>query len=880
MDAVVEALGAEGHRPVVVTGDRGSGRTSVLAAVADRVGAEGADVRTTTCLPSDRGSAFTVARRLLGSLTGGHEAGGAPVPHLPLALTRALRERGRVVLLVDDAQHADDESARLLRDLVAGPARGDVRLVLSELVHHPRPAPAGQVDVPLAPMDRDGVARALVRLLGAIPDGALVAEAHRLTAGNPAALVAVVEQLRRTGGIRVLIGHAHLLEGTPPPVLPDDDRFVRALRGLGATPWRVAKALGLLGSDHRCPSDTVVSVIESAGVAPGAVAEALDLLVASGFAERSGTPERLGFRVPLLAAAVAARMGPYERRAVSAAAVRHHWRHDRADAASPPDKLAFLADRIADGVALLDPKRAARELLDTGHALRFTHMARGARWMRVAATLLDDPVAQVKALTAHASAALRSGDHATAARESRELLTRFASAMDRGLRLDVAGLELLALAGTGDRAALAAAAEEHLRPTADAAHLALGAHALCLLGRWDEARRLLEGVPPVAQESAAEESVAEESAERWLDSSARWSTGLVHGDLADLRAAVARDGGRTRYDLTVHQYDSLLGVGELTAALDLLARRGVGVDQVPRQDVFLARFLGGDWERGLGTARSMMANTPASARMPVSVLAHAGASTMLLARGWPTRAASVLDAARATVPVPHLLAAATAAVHALLGDADAAEAVLRAGLADAGAHGYVLGTGELWAGLAECRAAVGDARGAADCVREVERVAGCTGVAAARLLALRTALRVDRTAGRPAEAVALARESGQPFELALTLLAAAEPGRAGRDHLLEAYELFGGLGAATWRNRTRTAMREAGVSVPGRNAAAAENEQLLARLVTEGLTNRQLAAVLQVSEGGIAGRLTRLFTKAGVRSRVELATAMRVEDYP
>ncbi|MFF7190253.1 LuxR C-terminal-related transcriptional regulator [Streptomyces sp. NPDC008222] len=69
-------------------------------------------------------------------------------------------------------------------------------------------------------------------------------------------------------------------------------------------------------------------------------------------------------------------------------------------------------------------------------------------------------------------------------------------------------------------------------------------------------------------------------------------------------------------------------------------------------------------------------------------------------------------------------------------------------------------------------------------------------------------------------------------------------------------------------------MREAGRTVPGRKQATAENEQILAVLLAEGLTNRHIAAVLGLSEDAVANRLTRLFARTGLRSRTEVVKAV------
>ena len=82
------------------------------------------------------------------------------------------------------------------------------------------------------------------------------------------------------------------------------------------------------------------------------------------------------------------------------------------------------------------------------------------------------------------------------------------------------------------------------------------------------------------------------------------------------------------------------------------------------------------------------------------------------------------------------------------------------------------------------------------------------------------------------------------------------------------------------RARLRQVLRAHGMIVPGRSATVTENERLLASLITEGLTNRQVAIALRTSEKSVAGRLSRLFQRTGYRSRVELATAMLTGEYP
>ncbi|WP_406475144.1 LuxR C-terminal-related transcriptional regulator [Streptomyces sp. NBC_01615] len=68
-------------------------------------------------------------------------------------------------------------------------------------------------------------------------------------------------------------------------------------------------------------------------------------------------------------------------------------------------------------------------------------------------------------------------------------------------------------------------------------------------------------------------------------------------------------------------------------------------------------------------------------------------------------------------------------------------------------------------------------------------------------------------------------------------------------------------------------MREVGITVPGRRLPTTGSEQLLAALIAEGLTNRQIVTVLRLSEDAVANRLSRLFARTGLRSRTEVVMA-------
>jgi DNA-binding CsgD family transcriptional regulator len=93
--------------------------------------------------------------------------------------------------------------------------------------------------------------------------------------------------------------------------------------------------------------------------------------------------------------------------------------------------------------------------------------------------------------------------------------------------------------------------------------------------------------------------------------------------------------------------------------------------------------------------------------------------------------------------------------------------------------------------------------------------------------------------------------------------------RPARDAIAEALAGFEELGATTW---IATARSELG-SIGGRRRedGLTAAEQRVAALVAEGRTNREVAAALFLGERTVAGHLTRVYAKLGVRSRAELA---------
>ncbi|MEO3826596.1 LuxR family transcriptional regulator [Actinomadura sp. B10D3] len=137
-----------------------------------------------------------------------------------------------------------------------------------------------------------------------------------------------------------------------------------------------------------------------------------------------------------------------------------------------------------------------------------------------------------------------------------------------------------------------------------------------------------------------------------------------------------------------------------------------------------------------------------------------------------------------------------------------------------------------------------------------------------------------------AEALRLHEAAGAVFELARTellyghRLRRGRRPRAAREHLRAALRIFERYGAAPWAGQARAELRAAGSGddafrAEAGVAALTAQQAHIARLAAEGATNREIAARLLLSPRTIDHHLRNVFTRLGIRSRVELARLIR-----
>ena len=97
-----------------------------------------------------------------------------------------------------------------------------------------------------------------------------------------------------------------------------------------------------------------------------------------------------------------------------------------------------------------------------------------------------------------------------------------------------------------------------------------------------------------------------------------------------------------------------------------------------------------------------------------------------------------------------------------------------------------------------------------------------------------------------------------------------------REQLAAAAALFAQVGAGTWALRARDELRAAGARLPraASGTPLTPQEERIARLVADGLSNKEIAGRLVLSTKTVEGHLRNVFAKLGVTSRTQLARAV------
>lgn len=891
-------------RPLVLlTGAAGTGKTTLLARLSDRLLRRGSRVSATRC--TAKGDLLPVRLShdtdTLVRLPAPNQASNCWVPIGPVSGARdnpdlarraatviagQLPRDGReTVLIVDDAQWLDPDSLAVVHALVHTFAGGTARMVCATRTSLP-PATANRMaallrdlraadlvdQVRLAPRSHRDLAREVTGALAATPEPALTRRVRELSRGLPAAVRDSVEALRHNGSIQVVDRRAYLVRPHTPLVPPAHNQLVDAVRDLGDDCWAAAKAVAVLA-----PLGTAVPTLlsEVLRVEERDTLELLRRLRAAGIVHRGHSGGSWRFVVPLVGAALFACLGPFERRQLSAAVVTAVWTRN-----AVCDDQDYLTDRIADAAGLVDSDRALGELLRRASAVREDRAEAAMRWLAAATGLARDHRQRALVLLLHTTTCFTLGDYDQCLAGAQRLLDDYPDQLSPDTAQEVQAMATAALGSVGDHNALRELVTRERR-WAGGLEQSIVTRALACgqLDRWQEASEVLRdneshwrtGNPT----SAMLGELTWTMAELWTGSSDRFERSLAARHDWPLRAT-----RRHLLDQIESHVTALLVIGDPQRAEQLLDAEGLVAAQLPLYYRSMIAAARGDAELAVDLARRSIAGAENRGYETRSAGMYASTVSVLVARGELGTAKQLLDAARATPPtLAHLLDIVGAQLDRAFGDDDGATQRLRDCATGMAERGLRIGGDLLWSELADLALARGDRAEAEECLAELEQLNETMPTSRTTLLTLLARATVDKNHEAADECRQLARDRAQPLEQAIVLERLVRHGQCEPALLGEAYGLLGTLDAVLYRAWLRNLMREQGVPVPGRAETVAENERLLAMLAAGGLSNKQLAAALRTSDKSVEGRLSRLFTRTGYRSRIELSTAMLNGEY-
>jgi DNA-binding CsgD family transcriptional regulator len=911
LSAAGAAAGAGRGAFVLVEGPAGIGKTSLLRAACSGPAAPGLRILTARGLALERGFGYGIARQLIepvraaagpgewdAALDGaaglaarvfdGAQAGPVEgdVPHATTHglywLVANLAARGPLMIVVDDAHWADEPSLRWLAHLAARIDGLPVALLLAVRGGPDEPATLDELRACPActtlrpgPLGRAAAAAFLRERLGPQADAALCQACHASTGGNPFLLESLASALRELGTTADAAGQAQRLG--PQPVAQAVLRRVGQL-GEGAGP--LTRALAVLGGPAPLRQAAMLSGLDLADAARLA-----DRLRAADVLAPGATLE---FAHPIVRAAVYESMPPGERALAHARAAR------------------LLED---DGA---DTERVALHLLHSEPA--------------------GDPHVTA-VLRAAAAAASGRGAPDTAAGYLRRALDEPPDAPARPAVLLELGLALASERSPAAVTALRQAVGLTGTPRDQAAAALLAARVLGIWAYHDSASLICADALAAGNQlgPAADGLEAELFANSFLSAATAgeaWARAASH--LADPGASgfwrvygalFATGAAQPVRDVLARLAPVLGGLGEIPP------------DSLTAMYVPLVLI----WNDQLATAGTLCDTMLSAARSrgSMSMVAHASCLRSMISRRLG-RLDDALDHARlaldfklATSPPLAVAWAAAFCVEALtgLGRLDEAEAVAQAAAGREPPAGWLhtllfrQARGALRVAQQRPGAALDDLAAAAAGWRDIfidhPAVASWRTAAAAAHAALghpeqaaalaSEQLALARTTGGPltlgaalrahaatvagepaeqalAEAVSLLETARARYELALALadlgahLRRAGRRRDAREPLRRALDLAQRTGAAALAEQARRELLATGAR-PRRTAltgpdALTSTERQVADLAASGLSNRQIAQHLFITQATVETHLRHAFRKLGITARADLTAQL------
>lgn len=884
--AAISRLAAEvepGGGSLVIRGEAGIGKSALLEQIGDELASHGWQVLRTSGTPSERQLAFAGLQKLLRpvmeelarlyapqrvALLRAFGLVEGPVPGIflvALATLDLLAEAatsGPVLVLVDDWHWLDRSTADVLGFVARRLECDPVLLLVGARDLDDPPGDAGLPELRLSRLDADA-SRALLQAI--VPD--MTTSRRRLVldaaAGNPLALVELPKALDEPGA-----------EGDPAGQLPMTDRLERAfaVRALGL-PEAVGDLLLLVAVND---SDSLPEILAAAAaMRPDGDANDLDVARSSGLilVEQSS----IRFRHPLVGAAIHRSASIARRQAAYAALAkvlvgdpdRSVW-HRAASVLGPDEDLATEVEAVAlrahqrgtidTAAAALRrsaelsevPARRGRRLLRAAELVfELGDVDLGGRLLRSAEALEIEPLDRVRLEWIREF----SDDRLVGGTDRVEALIELAELARAGGDSELA-LHLLGRAasrcwtmnfGSGPGRRVITATDELGLDKADPRRLSIlssaspferGAEVIAILDRPGVTRGVdVDGLHLLAQ-AAARVGHFDRAFEYCTVTASRLRTQGRLAELAQVLCLQAWMGSRcSRWGVASAAAEESARLAEETRQLRL------------RADALCAQAI----------VACMRGDAAAAARLAAVAdpLATAAGGTTTLLQVQRVRAMLAEAAGRPTEAFEQL--------WRVYQPADPAHHRLQAC--------WAIGT------LAEYAVASGRDRSAAEELANLEPLAAITPAAGVQAgIRHARALLADPT---DAEPLYLAALGGWPFDDARVLLSYGAWLRRqrrikdARTPLRSALGTFDRIGALGWADRARGELRAAGEDTVRRPPEAwyqlTAQEMEIARLVAQGLSNKEIGRRLYLSHRTVASHLYRMFPKLGVNSRAQLA---------
>ncbi|WNV89371.1 AAA family ATPase [Umezawaea sp. Da 62-37] len=892
--AAVDRVPAGGVVAVLVSGEAGIGKSSLLAEAGRRLRDRGAAVVIAEPDDLDRRipyAALTGALRALGPLPGGLEPTrraalaamdltepstfGRSCELMARLLTGLTADRA-AVLVLDDLDQVDDDSLALLAVVLRRLSEAPLALIAAARSHG-RSELADRLErhtevcrVELAPLSDSDIGRVVEAVLDSPVDEALAVEVRKRADGNPFFATEIARSLRELDFLAVDGDRARLAVRPEAIRLTRADALLRRVAPLEPDARAVARAMSIL---RLVRLDQIGLLAGVAGLPEATVATAFDDLLRAGVVQRD---DDRGYRFShaLVAEALYQEVGPASRgrlhglvgarlledreRGLPVDLMRLAWH--LAESAAPGDEVAVRVLVEAVALARTTAPETAASLCERALRLVPAGSPRHAELLALLCRVLaraSRPAAAIEPGLAALAALPRGRDRA---RVSTALLTSLFSVgrLDEALRI----------------------ADDEIRAgEVPPALLAQRALLLVFTGRYDDAIAESERIEALPGFAPAEGVVVFEQLAMVASMLFQHEKTVEYANRA-LRAA--DQPGLELQALAVCASTAALSglvhdaTWRLRRAEELVGDDGsafLGELQVTRVAL---DWLGGRWDACVD--RLGRATAELGTRQELMTLEGVRAIELEIRtwRGELDIGARLAAMAPPTTPtMSRLYAMALAGYLAARGDVEGARHVVTTAVDALGKAAYSC---VLLGRMIEIDLARGDVARGERGMEQFRDAFELRGAPWTRTTFLRVTGLVERDAEVVRAAVEEAGTGGLEFEKARGQLVLGGLDPDAVPELVEAYRTFQRLGVHGLRRQAGARLRELGAKVPrGRVKAPGvltEAEERVARLVQQGMRNRDIAAALHYSPRTVEVYLSRVFGKLRVSSRLELARVL------